>query len=468
MASRLALALLLSAAPVRAAVIASLPASSLAAPVVGPAAGGWASAFDAFAQWGKTPAGRSVIVAADPALVALVGIHPEARAIAVGPLSERLPAQWAGLIAGISGLPKEEQLAAAQAVSQARSEAAPEAEPKVVMAWELAKARAVAADMGEFRAFTEQLKGLAVYGPQARAAYKASKRVFIERAMRNARRVARELEPIDWDSGLYGSAPADAPSQPPTLEAARLLSTRALPPASFYDPAHWRPASVPDRRYARRLDAASTLLGMEDRQNSPELARIHQARMRLLDTLRAKDASVYAHLMRVGLMAGLIAWRMGFSMDYAQRVAWGARAHDIGKRDDEILAVVNKPGRLTPEERKIMERHTLEGDRILREEADPELDSLSRRVGRRAAVAHHETLDGRGYPHGLKEGEIPMEARITAVVDFFDALMENRPYRPGMTVEKALAIMEPNRDKFDPSVWRAFREVVDPAPPAPR
>ncbi len=452
---------LLPALPARATFrAAALPTGGIAAPIFPPVNDAWSRSFDAFAGWMKTPAGRALAVSVDPPLVALVGIHSDARRVAASPLADRLAPDLAPALLAIAQRPAAEQLSLLKAVALVRAEAAPRVEPKVLAAWEAARPSAVTADMGEYRALTEQLKGLAAFGPAARVAYRAAKRAFIERAMMSAERTARELAPIDWDSGDFGS---DAPpSEAPGPGLAQLLSVKALAPPSFFNPAHWRPSPVPDRRYARRLDAAADLLGSSENLDSPEKMRAHHARVRLLDTIRAKDGAVYAHLMRVGLMSGLIAWRMGFSMDYAQRVAWGARAHDIGKREDEILAVVNKPGKLTPEERKTMERHTVAGAEIITAEAA--LDPLSRRVARRAALSHHETLDGKGYPYGLKEGEIPMEARITAVADFFDALIENRPYRAGMTIEKALAIMEPHRDKFDPHVWNAFTALVSPVP----
>ncbi|MBI5202936.1 MAG: HD domain-containing protein [Elusimicrobia bacterium] len=436
----------------------------VAAPVFPPVSDNWSRSFDAVGDWFRTPEGRSIVVSVDPHLIYLAGIHSDARRTAASPLATRLDPRLAPVLQAIAAKTKDEQRAAVQALAAARAEVAPAAEAAAVAAWEQSKGEAETADMGAFRALTEQLKGASIYGDAARAAYRASKTAFIERAMRSARRAAKDLAPIDWDSGDFGGAEEEAAvAAAPAPELARLLAVNALPPPSFYHAGHWRPAIVPDRRYARLLDKGAEFLGDEDRADSPEKMRVFHARARLLDTIRAKDPSIYAHLMRVGVMAGMIAWRMGYSMDFAQRAAWGARAHDIGKQEDDILAVVNKPGKLTPEERKIMERHTVAGAELIQQ--DDELDPLSRRVGKRAAIAHHETLDGKGYPYGLTQGKIPMEARITAVADFFDALLENRPYRAGMTIEKALSIMEKQKDKFDPFVWNAFMSLV--APPAP-
>lgn len=446
---------------------APLPATGLASPIVAPAPAAWAGAFDAFASWLNTPSGR-VATLLDPGFAGIANIHPDARRVAVGPLASRLEPGLSRRLLMVGTLPAQEQLALARAVSEARASAAPEARAAALSAWAAAKPAARDGDLGELRGFTEQLKGMTLYGPEVREAYRAAKRTITERAMRSARGTASSLlPPVDWDSDRFDepeTRPEDSRGPAPSL--LRLRPAAAAPSASFYDAGHWRKAAVPDRRYARRLDAAAHLLGSEDRLDGPRAAARRRGQARLLDTIRSKDGSIYSHLMRVGLMAGLIAWRMGFSMEYAQRVAWGARVHDIGKREDEILAVVNKPGTLTPEERLVMERHPAAGAEIVEKEAG--LDPLSRRVGRRAALSHHETLDGAGYPNKLVEGQIPMEARITAVADFLDALMEHRPYRPGLTLERALAIMEPQRAKFDPAVWAAFRSLVVPSPaPAP-
>ena len=133
--------------------------------------------------------------------------------------------------------------------------------------------------------------------------------------------------------------------------------------------------------------------------------------------------------------------------------------HDVGKRDADILTVINKEGKLTPEERIVMERHPEEGARIIAQA--PALDNVSRRTALKVALTHHETVDGKGYPHHLRADEIPLESRITNLADFYDALLENRPYRKGMTTAEALTILEGQRHKFDPAAWKAFRALLD-------
>jgi HD-GYP domain-containing protein (c-di-GMP phosphodiesterase class II) len=121
--------------------------------------------------------------------------------------------------------------------------------------------------------------------------------------------------------------------------------------------------------------------------------------------------------------------------------------HDIGKvaTPDGVL---QKPGRLTPEERKVMELHTTVGYQIL-EGSSSELLQMAATI----ALTHHERWDGDGYPQGLSGEEIPIEGRIVAVADVFDALLSDRCYRPAMSVEEAVTIMREGRGThFDPEV----------------
>jgi putative two-component system response regulator len=132
--------------------------------------------------------------------------------------------------------------------------------------------------------------------------------------------------------------------------------------------------------------------------------------------------------------------------------------HDIGKiaTPSEIL---RKRGSLTPEERKEMERHTTVGHEIL---ANSESDLLG--LAATIALTHHERYDGDGYPEGLIGEEIPLEGRITAVADVFDALLSDRHYRLALTVEETVDVIKKGRaSQFDPQIVDILLEHLDEA-----
>jgi putative two-component system response regulator len=141
----------------------------------------------------------------------------------------------------------------------------------------------------------------------------------------------------------------------------------------------------------------------------------------------------------------------------------GGLIHDIGKLavPESILL---KPGPLTPEERKTMEQHTIEGERIC-------APLRSFRNVLPIIRHHHEKQDGSGYPDGLKGDQIPLTARILQITDIYDALTTDRPYRKALPKEKAFAIMreEVKRGWWDGSILDEFEAVVhvyEPVHPA--
>jgi HD-GYP domain-containing protein (c-di-GMP phosphodiesterase class II) len=175
------------------------------------------------------------------------------------------------------------------------------------------------------------------------------------------------------------------------------------------------------------------------------------------DMVHFRDPETGAHMDRMARYSRLIAQHLAGAgvadLDDAviEQIFEFAPLHDLGKLavPDRILL---KDGRLTESERAEMKLHTTRGremvDAIAHNFGLERLDGLD--LLRHIAESHHETLDGKGYPRGLKEGDIPLEARIVAVADVFDALTSARPYKPSWSNEEALAwLRKLARSKFD-------------------
>ncbi len=172
---------------------------------------------------------------------------------------------------------------------------------------------------------------------------------------------------------------------------------------------------------------------------------------RLATAAEYKDEETGAHNTRMSHYAASIAHKMGVDRKSAERILYASQLHDIGKIGvpDHILL---KPGRLNPEEWVIMKRHTVIGTGILTKS-----DSDIIRTGESIALTHHEKWDGSGYPRGLSRSEIPLEGRITAIADVFDALTSKRPYRGPLSIAKSLDIITKGcGSHFDPAVVDAF------------
>ena len=142
-------------------------------------------------------------------------------------------------------------------------------------------------------------------------------------------------------------------------------------------------------------------------------------------------------------------------------VVRSAPLHDIGKiRIPD--AVLNKPGKLSDDEFALMKKHTVYGGEIIEKTRSASADVSYLNVAKDLATYHHEWWNGRGYPEGLKGGEIPLSARIMAVADVFDALVSRRCYKPGFTFEKSMDIIrEESGTHFDPLVAGAFLNASD-------
>jgi len=156
-----------------------------------------------------------------------------------------------------------------------------------------------------------------------------------------------------------------------------------------------------------------------------------------------RDSDTGNHLIRMAQYSRLIAEAIGLDSDEANTVELAAPLHDIGKIGipDKVLL---KPGKLDPEERKLMETHVEKGREVLKKIlGDFGIDHLPDSLVMMNIVGcHHEFMDGSGYPAGLKGDAVPVEARIVMVADIFDALTSKRPYKAAWTVEEALAELD--------------------------
>ncbi|HEU5335744.1 MAG TPA: HD domain-containing phosphohydrolase, partial [Terriglobales bacterium] len=165
-----------------------------------------------------------------------------------------------------------------------------------------------------------------------------------------------------------------------------------------------------------------------------------------------KDPYTRGHSDRVTRYSVLLATEMGLDNDFIEKVRISAQLHDVGKIGIEDR-VLKKPGALTPEEYEIMKTHTTKGANILRP-----VKQLAEMIP--GIELHHESLDGRGYPYGLKGDEIPLLARIIAVADTFDAITTNRPYQAAHDYAYAVRIINSLADKrFDPKAVAALTTV---------
>ena len=190
------------------------------------------------------------------------------------------------------------------------------------------------------------------------------------------------------------------------------------------------------------------------KQFTDELDNAETVLFSLALSIEAKDPYTEGHCDRLSKYSVALAEKLGLPDNLLVALRRGGLIHDIGKLavPEHILL---KPGPLTPEERKIMERHTIEGERIC-------TPLRSFRNVLPIIRHHHEKQDGSGYPDGLKGEQIPLAARILQVTDIYDALTTDRPYRKALPVEKALAIMreEVKRGWWDGSLVNELEVLV--------
>lgn len=174
----------------------------------------------------------------------------------------------------------------------------------------------------------------------------------------------------------------------------------------------------------------------------------------MVSAIEAKDQYTRGHSDRVALYGRALAEQLGLSDNYQEKIYLSGLLHDVGKIGVSD-ATLRKPGKLTDEEFEEIKKHPDEGWAILND-IEQLRDILP------GVLYHHERIDGRGYPDGLRGLDIPLDGRILAVADAYDAMTSDRPYRQGMPVEKADSILrEGAGTQWDAAIIDAFFEAKD-------
>jgi len=175
--------------------------------------------------------------------------------------------------------------------------------------------------------------------------------------------------------------------------------------------------------------------------------------LQLVRSVEEKDEATEGHCHRLERLAIATGEKLNLNGDQLITLSYAAYLHDVGKVKvpDEIL---NKPGALSDEEWVEMRKHPEYGAQMLE-------DKEFLRDAAKVVYAHHERYDGSGYPRGLSGDDIPVEARIIAVVDAYDAMVSDRPYRKALSEKETIAELQKNSgSQFDPQVVRAFLRVI--------
>jgi putative nucleotidyltransferase with HDIG domain len=181
----------------------------------------------------------------------------------------------------------------------------------------------------------------------------------------------------------------------------------------------------------------------------------------LLELLADRDSSTEEHTRRVALLAARVAEELKLPACLRRDLAVGGLLHDVGKLSVP-LEILQKPGPLDDDEFALIRRHPEAGRRLL-----DELGGFPETV-HRLVCDHHERLDGTGYPNGLKGDELPIETRILAACDVYDALVSDRVYRAAWTPERALALLQEEAGSgYDAEVVNALERIVTPTDDGP-
>jgi len=251
------------------------------------------------------------------------------------------------------------------------------------------------------------------------------------------------------------------------LDGVRHLPNGAVVPFLFLSGSSERDAVTQARRLGaddllpkpyEPVDLISAVQSRLERRRMIELFDTRQAHLQtitlLANVIEARDAYTRGHVERVQQFALELGIALNWSATALAALEYGALLHDVGK----IVipeAILNKPGRLTPEEMSVIKSHTVAGAHIIQgvshlKEARPYI------------LYHHERWDGQGYPEALKGEAIPPEGRLLAIVDVYDALTTDRPYHTGMPVGEVLDFLRNGSGShFDPVMVELFCKIQE-------
>ena len=206
----------------------------------------------------------------------------------------------------------------------------------------------------------------------------------------------------------------------------------------------------------RKLANRARWLASEvERATANIVAREKETINRLMRAAEFRDNETGMHILRMGHFSAEIGRAAGLSESQCETILMATPMHDIGKvsTPDRILL---KPGKLDAGEWEIMKRHTIAGYEILKD-SESELLQMAAQI----ALSHHEKFDGTGYPYGLRHENIPLEGRICAISDVFDALTSVRPYKSAWPIDRAIdEIDRGSGAHFDPTLVAAFHTAL--------
>jgi diguanylate cyclase (GGDEF)-like protein len=261
-------------------------------------------------------------------------------------------------------------------------------------------------------------------------------------------------------SGVFGLARVQEDGSFGETEVALLtrfarLASLALENARLYGIAQ---NELAERRRAED-ELHSTVTRLRQAESAIQLSQAETIR-RLAFAAEFRNAETGRHTERMSRYCELLARRLELDDAHCELIRLASGLHDVGKIaiPDRILL---KPGSLTESERRVMERHTEIGYRLLADSSSELLD-----LAATIALTHHERFDGTGYPRGLAGEAIPLEGRIAAVADVFDAITSNRVYRPALALDAAVELIREGRGtQFDPLVLDLFLEELESGEP---